>query len=41
MKIMQRGSLYVLYDLSGKVVIISRDKRVCQELFGFDGGLNG
>jgi hypothetical protein len=30
MKIIQRGSFYVLYDLSGKVVIISRDKRVCQ-----------
>jgi hypothetical protein len=31
MKIMQRGKFYVLYDRSGKVVIISRDKRVCQD----------
>jgi hypothetical protein len=28
MKIMQRGKFYVLYDRSGRVVIISRDKRV-------------
>ena len=30
MRIVQRGKLYVLYDLNGKVVIISRDRRVCQ-----------
>jgi hypothetical protein len=31
MKIMQRGKFYVLYDRSGRVVIISRDRRVCQD----------
>jgi hypothetical protein len=30
MKIIQRGKIYVLYDRSGRVVIISRDRRVCQ-----------
>jgi hypothetical protein len=30
MRIVQRGKLYVLYDFNGKVVIISRDRRVCQ-----------
>ena len=31
MKIVQRGKYYVLYDISGKVVIISKDQRVCRE----------
>tara|TARA_B110000503_G_scaffold92374_1_gene139310 strand:+ start:198 stop:314 length:117 start_codon:yes stop_codon:yes gene_type:complete len=30
MKIIQRGKLYVLYDASGGVIIISRNKRICQ-----------
>tara|TARA_B110000503_G_scaffold75595_1_gene116728 strand:+ start:323 stop:442 length:120 start_codon:yes stop_codon:yes gene_type:complete len=30
MKIVQSGKFYVLYDKSGKVVIISRDRGVCQ-----------
>jgi hypothetical protein len=29
-KIIQRGDFYVLYDRSGKVVIMSRDKRICE-----------
>jgi hypothetical protein len=32
MKIMQRGKFYVLYDRSGRVVIISRDRRVCSDI---------
>jgi hypothetical protein len=32
MKIIQRGKLYVLYDISGKVLIISRDRRVCSDM---------
>ena len=32
MKIIQRGKLYVLYDASGMVVIISRDRRVCSDM---------
>jgi hypothetical protein len=32
MTIIQRGKFYVLYDRSGKVVIISRDKRVCSDI---------
>jgi hypothetical protein len=32
MKIIQRGKLYVLYDASGMVVIISRDRRACSDM---------
>jgi hypothetical protein len=35
MKIIQRGKLYVLYDASGMVVIISRDRRVCSDTMNF------
>jgi hypothetical protein len=30
MKIIQRGKLYVLYDVSEKVIIISRNRKICQ-----------
>jgi hypothetical protein len=30
MKIIQRGKLYVLYDVSGRVIIMSRNRSVCQ-----------
>jgi hypothetical protein len=32
MKIVQRGKHYVLYDTHGRVVIISKDQRVCLEM---------
>jgi hypothetical protein len=32
MKIVQSGKYYVLYNDVGKIVIISRDKRVCSEI---------
>ena len=41
MKIMQRGKFYVLYDASGMVVIISRDRRVCSDILNSMGMANG
>lgn len=30
MSILQRGKYYVLYDLSGKILLISRERRTCE-----------
>jgi hypothetical protein len=32
MKIIQRGKLYVLYNVNGRVIIMSRDRRVCSDM---------
>ena len=33
MNIVQRGKYYILYDDNGKILIMSRDKKVCVNFF--------
>ena len=33
MKIIQRGKYYILYDDNGKILIMSRAKKVCVNFF--------